>query len=229
MDTCLNRELRMEAEMVQFDARNILAKKQQLLDDIHILDETAAKVSKLLAELPTSEVLIREVDDSEKAATRASYSSTPRSSFGATFVCSEPACSEEPACSDDDTAADGGKGGGAFGFGFGGDRGDDGDRGAGATTLLITFGVRSSASDANRWVRVAPLGVVTANLPPVSACQSSGTDDLEPGARPPVRCAAANRNATPKPMTWSTRAGRARRTAPRDAALIGATQTRRPR
>ena len=58
----------MEAEMVQFDARNILAKKQQLLDDIHILDETAAKVSKLLAELPTSEVLIREVDDSEKAA-----------------------------------------------------------------------------------------------------------------------------------------------------------------
>jgi len=68
MDTCLNRELRMEAEMVQFDARNILAKKQQLLDDIHILDETAAKVSKLLAELPTSEVLIREVDDSEKAA-----------------------------------------------------------------------------------------------------------------------------------------------------------------
>ena len=150
------------------------------------------------------------------------------------MACSEPACVAEPDDdTDDDTAADGGKGGGAFGFGFGGDRGgdrgDDGDRGAGATTLLITFGVRSSASDANRWVRVAPLGVVTANLPPVSACQSSGTDDLEPGARPPVRCAAANRNATPKPMTWSTRAGRARRTAPRDAALIGATQTRRPR
>lgn len=40
-------------------------------------------------------------------------------------------------------------------------------------------------------------------------------------------CVAANRNATPKAITWSTRPGRARRTAARDAALIGATEIRR--
>jgi hypothetical protein len=117
-------------------------------------------------------------------------------------------------------------GGGAFGLG-GGDRGDDGDRGDRATTLLMTFG-GPTASDANRWVRVAPLGVVTGDLPAVFARHSSGTDNLEePGPRPPVMCAAANRNATPKAITWSTRAGRARRTAARDAALIGATEIRR--